>query len=33
VDRKGKVLARFDAPAEPGSKEITGAIEAALAAK
>jgi glutathione peroxidase len=33
VDRNGKVLARFDAPVEPESKEITGAIEAALAAK
>jgi glutathione peroxidase len=33
VDRKGKVLARFDAPVEPGSKELTSAIEAALAAQ
>jgi len=33
VDRNGKVLARFDAPVEPGSKELTNAIEAALAAK
>ena len=33
VDRNGKVLARFDAPVEPGSKELTSAIEAALAAK
>jgi glutathione peroxidase len=33
VDRSGKVLARFDAPVEPGSKELTSAIEAALAAK
>ena len=33
VDRNGKVLARFDAPVEPGSKELIGAIEAALAAK
>ena len=30
VDRDGKVLARFDAPVEPGSKELTSAIEAAL---
>jgi len=30
VDRDGKVLARFDAPAEPESKELTSAIEAAL---
>jgi glutathione peroxidase len=33
VDRDGKVLARFDAAVEPGSKELTSAIEAALAAK
>jgi glutathione peroxidase len=33
VDRNGKVLARFDAPVEPGSKELTSAIEVALAAK
>jgi glutathione peroxidase len=33
VDRNGKVLARFDAPVEPGSKELTSAIETALAAK
>jgi glutathione peroxidase len=33
VDRDGKVLARFDAPVEPGSKELTSAIERALAAK
>ena len=33
VDRNGKVLARFDAATEPGSKELTSAIEAALAAK
>ena len=33
VDRNGKVLARFDAPVEPESKELTSAIEAALAAK
>jgi glutathione peroxidase len=33
VDRNGKVLARFDAPVEPGSKELTSAMEAALAAK
>ena len=30
VDRGGKVLARFDAPVEPESKELTSAIEAAL---
>ena len=33
VDRNGKVLARWDAAIEPESKEITSAIEAALAAK
>src|ERR1700719_613039 len=33
VDRNGKVLARFDAPVEPGSKELTSAIEEALATK
>jgi len=33
VDRNGKVLARFDAAVEPESKELTSAIEAALAAK
>ncbi len=33
VDRNGRVLARFDAPVEPGSKELTSAIEAALAGK
>lgn len=33
VDRNGKVLARFDAETEPESKELTSAIEAALAAK
>src|ERR1700722_14496801 len=33
VDRDGKVLARFDAAVEPGSKELTSAIDAALAAK
>ena len=33
VDRNGKVLARFDPPVEPDSKELTSAIEAALAAK
>jgi glutathione peroxidase len=33
VDRNGKVLARFDAPVEPESKELTSAIEAALAVK
>src|ERR1700692_850667 len=31
VDRNGKVLARFDAPVEPGSKDLTSAIEEALA--
>ena len=30
VDRDGKVLARFDAPVEPESKELTSAVEAAL---
>ncbi|MEO8050372.1 MAG: glutathione peroxidase [Acidobacteriota bacterium] len=30
VDRNGKVLGRFDAPVEPGSKELTSAIEEAL---
>ena len=33
VDRNGKVLARFDAPVEPESKDLTSAIETALAAK
>ena len=33
VDRDGKVLARFDAPVEPTSKELTSAIEAALHSK
>jgi len=33
VDRNGKVLARFDAAVEPDSKELTRALEAALAAK
>ena len=33
VDRNGKVLARFDSAVEPESKEVTSAIEAALAAK
>jgi len=33
VDREGKVLARFDAPVEPMSKELTAAIEAALKGK
>ena len=33
VDRNGKVLARFDAPVEPDSKELTSALEAALKAK
>src|ERR1700756_1326269 len=30
VDKDGKVLARFDSPVEPMSKELTSAIEAAL---
>jgi hypothetical protein len=30
---EAKVLARFDAPVEPGSKELTSAIEEALATK
>jgi len=33
VDRSGKVLARFDAAVEPGSTELTSAIEEALATK
>jgi glutathione peroxidase len=33
VDREGKVLARFDAPVEPLSKELTSAVEAALKSK
>jgi len=33
VNRNGKVLARFDASVEPESKELTSAIERALAAK
>src|SRR5579864_2188429 len=33
VDRNGKVPARFDAPVEPGSKELTSAIEEAVATK
>jgi len=33
VDRDGKVIARFDAPVEPESKELTSAIEAALKTK
>ena len=33
VDRNGKVLARFDAPVEPESTELTSAIEKALASK
>ena len=33
VDRDGKVLARFDAPVEPESKDLTSAIEAALKSK
>jgi glutathione peroxidase len=33
VDRDGRVLARFDAPVEPESKELTSAIEAALTNK
>ena len=30
VDRNGKVIGRFDSAVEPGSKEVTSAIEAAL---
>jgi len=30
VDKNGKVLARFDSAVEPGSKEVTAAVEAAL---
>jgi len=33
VDRDGKVLARFDSPVEPMSKELTAAVEAALKSK
>jgi glutathione peroxidase len=33
VDRDGKVLARFDAAVEPGSKELTSALESALHSK
>lgn len=33
VDRNGKVLARFDPDVEPESKQLTSAIDAALAAK
>ena len=33
VDRDGKVLARFDAPVEPMSKQLVSAVEAALASK
>ena len=33
VDRDGKVLARFDAPIDPMSKELTAAVEAALKSK
>ena len=33
VDRDGKVIARFDAPVEPESKELISAIEAALKTK
>jgi glutathione peroxidase len=33
VDRDGNVLARFDAPVEPLSKELTSAVEAALKGK
>jgi len=33
VDRDGKVIARFDAPVEPESKEMISAIEAALKTK
>ena len=30
VDKNGKVIARFDSAVEPGSKEVTAAVEAAL---
>ncbi|MEP7353587.1 MAG: glutathione peroxidase [Acidobacteriota bacterium] len=33
VDRNGRVLARFDSAVEPESKELTSAIERALAVK
>ena len=33
VDRDGNVLARFDAPVEPLSKELTSAVESALKGK
>jgi len=33
IGRNGQVLARFKSPVEPLSKEMTSAIEAALAAK
>ena len=33
VDRDGKVLARFDAPVEPNSKELISALDAALHSK
>ena len=33
VDRDGKVLARFDAPVEPNSRELISALEAALRGK
>jgi glutathione peroxidase len=33
IGRDGKVLKRFEPQAEPGSSEVTSAIEAALAAK
>jgi glutathione peroxidase len=33
IGRNGQVIARFKSPVEPLSKEMTSAIEAALAAK
>jgi glutathione peroxidase len=33
IGRDGKIVARFDSKVKPGSKEITDAVESALAAK
>jgi glutathione peroxidase len=33
IGRDGKIIARWDSKAKPDSKEVTDAIEAALAAK
>jgi glutathione peroxidase len=33
IGRDGKILKRFDSAVEPDSSELTGAVEAALAAK